>query len=114
MRRQVKAYLTAHGTDPDKIDEQTFLDICTMYVDGLIGNHGLLDVLGNLTAVQFNKALPKGKSPYNLRDIIPHAFDYLYPPPTEQEKKERANAALLTFMMTRQGAPKVLAEGNNG
>ena len=80
--------MTAHGADPQAIDEETFTDICVMFNDGLIGNLGILEVLGTLTAGQFNKVLSKGSKGYKLKDIIPQAYDYLYPPQTEQEKKE--------------------------
>lgn len=110
VRRQVKAYLTAHGTDPETIDEETFCDICVMYHDGIIGNLGLLEVLGTLTAGQFNKMLPKTAQPYKLQQIIPQAYDYLYPPLTEQDKKAQANKNLLAFAMMSPNAPSVLFE----
>ena len=81
-----------------------------MYADGLIGNRGILEVLGTLTAGQFNKMLPKGKSPYKLEDIINRSFDYLYPPLSDAEKKELANQRLLTFLMTKPDIPKELLE----
>lgn len=82
-----------------------------MYNDGLIGNFGILEVLGTLTAGQFNKTLPKGSAPYKLRDIIPQAYEYLYPPLTEQDKKEQASQNLLAFAMMSPNAPSVLFEG---
>jgi hypothetical protein len=75
-----------------------------MYNDGLIGNFGILEVLGTLTAGQFNKTLPKGSAPYKLRDIM-------YPPLTEQDKKEQASQNLLAFAMMSPNAPSVLFEG---
>jgi len=45
--------LLAHGTDPANLDEETFTDISIMYADGMIGNRGILEVLGTLTAGQF-------------------------------------------------------------
>ena len=50
-----------------------------MYNDGVIGNLGILEVLGTLTAGQFNKMLQKGASPYKIKDILPQVYDYLYP-----------------------------------
>ena len=67
--------MTAHGTDPANVDEETFSDIAVMFHAGLIGNLGILEVLGTLTAGQFNKVLPKGKAGFTLKDIIPHAYD---------------------------------------
>jgi len=81
-----------------------------MYADGLIGNRGILEVLGSLTAGQFNKMLPKGKSPYTLEDIIPRAFEYLYPM-TDQDRQELTNQRLLAFMAMAPNAPSILFEG---
>jgi hypothetical protein len=104
--------LTAHGTDPANVDEETFSDIAVMFHAGLIGNLGILEVLGTLTAGQFNKVLPKGKAGFTLKDIIPHAYDYLYPPQTEQEKKDQASQNLLAFAMMSPSAPEILFKGN--
>jgi hypothetical protein len=82
-----------------------------MYHAGIIGNLGLLEVLGTLTAGQFNKVLSKGKAPYQLKNIIPHAYDYLYPPQTEQNKKEQASQSLLAFAMMSPNAPAHLFKG---
>lgn len=100
--------MIAHGADPDLVDEQTFADICVMYNNGVIGNLGLLEVLGTLTAGQFNKMLPKTGTPYKLQDIIPQVYDYLYPPLTEQDKKAQVSNALLAFAMMSPDAPSVL------
>lgn len=100
--------MTAHGADPNSVDEETFGDICIMYNDGIIGNLGLLEVLGSLTAGQFNKMLPKGSSPYKLQSIIPSAYDYLYPPLSEQDKKAQVSKNLLAFAMMAPNAPSVL------
>jgi len=100
--------MIANGADPDNLDEETFGDICIMYNDGAIGNLGILQVLGALTTGQFNKVLPKGTPPYKLQDIIPSAYDYLYPPLSEQDKKAQANNRLLQFVKSQKGVPKSL------
>jgi hypothetical protein len=100
--------MTAHGADPDAVDEQTFTDICIMYYDGLIGNMGIIETLGVLTAGEFNATLPKDSKPFKLRDIIPQVHDYLYPPPTEEQKREQANKNLIAFTKMQPGAPSKL------
>lgn len=100
--------MTAHGTDPDSIDEQTFTDICIMFHDGIIGNLGIIETLGVLTAGHFNMTLPKGKSPFKLQDIIPQAYNYLYPPLTTEQKQEQVSNSLLAFAMMHPGAPSKL------
>ena len=81
-----------------------------MYADGLIGNLGILQVLASHAAGHFNMVLPKGKQPYKIKDIIPVQYDYLYPPQTEQDKKNEVNKALLNFVKTKPNAPKKLFE----
>jgi hypothetical protein len=85
-----------------------------MYSDGLIGNKGILEVLGTLTAGQFNKMLPKGKPAYTLEDIIPRAYNYLYPPLTEQEKKKLVSDRLLAFAMMSPDANNFLGKKIDG
>jgi hypothetical protein len=104
--------LTAHGTDPDSIDEQTFTDICIMFHDGIIGNLGIIEVLGVLTAGHFNMTLPKDKIPFKLQDIIPQAYNYLYPPLTKKQEQEQVSKNLLAFAMMQPGAPDELFKGN--
>lgn len=82
-----------------------------MYNDGVIGNLGILEILGTLTAGQFNKVLPKGSTPYKLKSIIPQAYDYLYPPLTKQEMMEQASQQLLAFALMSPNAPSVLLKG---
>ncbi len=106
--------MTAHGTDPDLIDQEVFHDICVLYNDGMIGNTGILETLGNLTAGVYNyMRSTKGKA-YTLQDIIPNAYDYMYPPKSEQEKKEIASQQLLTYILMSPNAPKTLTEKQNG
>lgn len=100
--------MTAHGTDPATVDEQTFNDICIMYNDGVIGNLGLLQVLGNLTAGHFNSLLSKDASPYKLQDIIPNQYEYLYPPLSEEAKREQVSKNLIAFAMMSPNAPSQL------
>jgi len=104
--------LTAHGTDPDSIDEQTFTDICIMFHDGIIGNLGVIETIGVLTAGHFNMTLPKGKTPFKLKDIIPQIYDYLYPPLTKEQQQEQVSKNLLAFAMMHPGAPEQLFKGN--
>jgi hypothetical protein len=79
-----------------------------MYNDGVIGNLGILQVLGSHAAGHFNSLLPKGGSPYKLQDIIPNQYDYLYPPLTEEAKREQISKNLISFAMMQPGAPDVL------
>lgn len=98
--------LTANGTDPDNVDEERFTDICIMYVDGLIGNRGMMEVLGSLTGAIYNYMRSENQAAYKLQDIIPKTYNYLYPPLTEQQKADQANEALRAYMKAAPNAPK--------
>lgn len=104
----MRAYLTSNGVDPDGIDEETFTDICIMWHDGVIGNLGILEAIGGLTAGTFNLNIAKGRAPYTLKDIMPSVHGYLYPPVSEEEQKQQVTNNLLAFAMMGGGAPKAL------
>jgi hypothetical protein len=91
-----------HDTLAD-IDDVTMAQIQTMYTDGLIGNNGVLEVLGSLTAGVFNYMRMANSPAYKLANILGNAYDYIYPPLTEQDKKQAANDSLLTFMTQAPG-----------
>jgi hypothetical protein len=82
----------------DAIDEATMNEIIVMYADGAIGNYGLLQALGSLTAGVFNYMRPANTNSYDLKSVLGSAYGYLYP-----EKILNANEALLTFMTQAQG-----------
>jgi hypothetical protein len=100
--------LTAHGTDPDSIDEERFTDICIMWADGVIGNRGILEVLGSLTGAVYNYMRSENQRAYKLNDIIPRAHDYLYPPLTEDQKKAKVNESLLSYLKAKPNVPQKL------
>lgn len=95
------------------MDEETFTDICVLYNDGIIGNFGILETLGNLTAGIYNYLRSSNSKPYTLQDIIPTAYDYIYPPKSEEEKREQASQSLLAFVMQAPNVPKELVEKYN-
>lgn len=70
-----------------------------MYSDGIIGNYGLLEVLGGLTAGIYNYFRSKDSKAYKLKDTIPRAYDYLYRPLTPEEEQESTQHSLKAFMV---------------
>jgi hypothetical protein len=86
-----------------ELDEVTMAQLQTMYGDGLVGNQGLLNVLGVLTNGVFNYMRAAGASPYKLANILGNAYDYLYPPLTEEQQRQHANDQLLAFMSQAPG-----------
>lgn len=97
--------MTAHGTDPDAVDEERFTDICIMYVDGQIGNRGLLETLGSLKGAIYNYMRAENQRAYTLEDMIPRGYDYIYPPLSAEEKANKVSESLSTFMKASPNAP---------
>lgn len=100
--------MTAHGTDPDSVDEATFTDICVMYIDGQIGNRGMLELLGSLTAGVYNYMRSEHQRAFTLQDTIPKSYEYLYPPLTPEQKAKQVNDGLMSYMRVSPNAPKDL------
>lgn len=92
--------MTAHGSNPDTVDEETFRQICVMYADGLIGNFAIIETLGNLTAGVYNYMRAANTTAYKLRDIIGKSYDYIYPP---QDTTVNPSDALLTYVTGAKG-----------
>lgn len=76
-----------------------------MYVDGLIGNRGLLETLGSLKGAIYNYMRAENQRAYTLQDMIPRAHDYLFPPLSEKDKAESVNKNLMQFMQMAPNAP---------
>jgi len=89
----------------EKIDVETLTRIQTMYADGLLGNRGIINALGSLTAGVFNYIRAPNAPAYKLESIIGRAHDYIYPPLTETENKQQVNNALITYIKRLPGAP---------
>jgi len=54
--------------------------------------------VGSLTAGVFNYMRQANSRPYKLANILGSAYDYIYPPLSEQDKKASVNNSLLAFM----------------
>ena len=77
MRLQARAYMLAHGADPDNLDEESFRQICVMYSDGIIGNSKVIETLGNLTAGVYNYMRSNSSQAYTLENIIGTVYEYI-------------------------------------
>jgi hypothetical protein len=98
-----------------ELDDVTMANIQTMYADGMIGNYGVLTQLATLTNGVFNYMRTANSSPYKLVNILGSAYDYIYPPLSDDEVKANANNSLLAFMTQAQGFDAKLFEvGKNG
>ena len=89
-----------------QLDEMTMLQIQAMYADGLIGNQGLLTILGQLTTGVFNYMRPANAPDYKLSKILGQAYDYIVPPLSPEQQAEATSNALKTFMMAAPGFNK--------
>tara|TARA_R110000868_G_scaffold205153_1_gene453540 strand:+ start:603 stop:926 length:324 start_codon:yes stop_codon:yes gene_type:complete len=90
------------------LDQITMLQIQTMYTDGTLGNHGLLEQLAALTAGVFNYIRQPNSTAYKLSNTLGAAHDYLYPPASKEQLKEQTNSSLLAFMSQAPGFSKGL------
>ena len=86
-----------------ELDEMTMAQIQIMYADGMLGNTGILNTLGMLTNGVFNYIRSAGAPAYQLANILGNAYDYLYPPLTAEQQKQKANEQLLMFMSQAPG-----------
>jgi hypothetical protein len=89
-----------------EIDDVTLANIQTMYADGLVGNYGMLTQIATLTNGVFNYMRSPNSQPYKLANILGSAYDYIYPPASEEQKKAAVNDSLLAFMSQAQGFDK--------
>lgn len=90
----------------EELDDVTLVNIQTMYADGLIGNYGILTQLAILTNGVFNYMRTANSPPYKLANILGSAYDYIYPPLTEEQQKAAVNDSLLAFMSQANGFDK--------
>lgn len=86
-----------------EMDDVMMAQLQTMYADGLLGNRAIIELLGTLTNGVFNYMRADKSPPYKLVNILGSAYDYLYPPLTEEQKKQQANEQLLVFMSQAPG-----------
>lgn len=97
-----------------EIDNITMTNIQTMYSDGMVGNYGLLIQIANLTNGVFNYMRPPNSPTYKLANILANAYDYIYPPLTEEQQKAAVNDSLIGFMLQAPGFNKTMFGVKNG
>lgn len=105
------AAMVFNGHTPNsiaEIDDITMTNIQTMYADGLIGNYGLLTQIATLTNGVFNYMRSANTPAYKLANILGSAYDYIYPPLTEEQQKAAVNDSLIGFVTQAQGFNKTM------
>lgn len=104
MRLQTRAYLLAHGANPDAMSESDFNLVMVAINDGFIGNKVLLNTVGLLTTGAFNYIRGANSKAYSLQEIMGLAYDYVYKPMTDEQKANATNKKLLAFMQMMPGS----------
>lgn len=113
MRLQARAYMLAHGANPDAMTEEDFELVMVALNDGLIGNKAVINTLGYLTTSVFNYMRSQNAPAYTLQNVLGIMHDYIYKPMTEAEKQQLANQRLLEFMTMKPDAPNFM-KANDG
>ena len=113
MRLQARAYMLAHGANPDAMTEEDFELVMVALNDGLIGNKAVINTLGYLTTSVFNYMRSQNAPAYTLQNVLGIMHDYIYKPLTEAEKQQLVNQRLLEFMTMKPDAPNFL-KANDG
>ena len=96
--------MLAHGANPDAMSEDDYRLVMIAINDGFIGNKQILNSIGSLTAGVFNYIRGKNQDAYKLKDIIGSAYDYIYAPLTEEQKRNDVNNKLLAFISMMPGS----------
>lgn len=96
--------MLAHGANPDAMSEDDYRLVMVAINDGFIGNKQLLNSIGSLTAGVFNHIRQQNQQPYKLQNIIGLAYDYIYAPLTEEQKRDDVNNKLLAFISMMPGS----------
>ena len=83
MHRQARAAMIFNGHTSeylDALDEETWAEIEIMFDDGVIGNKGILRMLGDSNHIAATLYMSKTKhpKPVKMRDMMRRAFDYCY------------------------------------
>jgi hypothetical protein len=108
LRLQARAYMLAHGANPDAMGEDDFELVMVALNDGLFGNKALINVNGALTTGVFNYIRSQNAQAYKLQDVLGIMHDYIYRPLTDEEKQNLVNEQLLTFMTMKPDVPDLL------
>jgi hypothetical protein len=108
LRLQARAYMLAHGANPDVMSEDDYELVMVALNDGLIGNKAVLTVNGGLTTGVFNYIRSQNAKAYTLKDVLGVMHDYIYRPLSDEEKRNLANEQLLTFMTMKPDVPDLL------
>ena len=87
----------------EKIDEETFNEICVMFADGILGNKGTFDALTPLTTALFNYIRPANTSAYKPDQIFPWIVEYEKNPDFELSEQDKVNESLLLFLTQAPG-----------
>jgi hypothetical protein len=106
LRSQVRAAMIFNGhtsDDIDKIDEETYAEICVMYSDGVLGNKAIYDALTPITTGVFNYIRGQNQPAYKSTQIFPWIVEYSQNPDYEPTEQDKVSNSLLTYMTQAPG-----------
>jgi hypothetical protein len=90
------------------MSEEDFRLVMVSYADGIVGNKKILTTLGSLTAGIFNYLRSDKSQTYSLENIIDTAYEYIYPPLSEEQKQNEVNERLKMFLSSRPGSERYI------
>lgn len=93
------------------MSEDDFSLITVALNEGFIGNKSVLNTIGFLTTGVFNYIRSSNAPAYTLKTILGGVYDYLYPPLSDEDQKQKANQQLISYMMAAPGAKEKLNVG---
>jgi hypothetical protein len=108
LRLQARAYMLAHGANPDAMSEDDYQLVMVALGDGLIGNKAVANINGMLTTGVFNYLRASNSQAYKLEDILGVMHKYIYKPLSDEEAQNLASQRLLAFMSMNPNSPEVL------
>ena len=79
-----------------------------MLYDGMIGPKSVMVALSALTTGNLNAKMKQGSKPFTIKDVLPMAHEYVFPPATEQEQRAAVSTQLLAFISMAPDADKYL------
>jgi len=112
LRLQARAYMLAHGANPDAMSETDYELVMVALNDGLVGNKALLNVMGSLTAGVFNYIRNPSAKAYELADLLGVMHSYIYRPLSDEEQQNAVSQNLLSFMLLNPNSKNYFK--NNG
>ena len=80
----------------DEIDEETWMHLMILYVDGMIGNKGIFDACTPITSAIWNYFRQPSSKPFVRNDFYPQVEHWLY---EDKPPEDRVSSGLIAWAM---------------